>query len=77
MILTDLEKSKNNVNSYTLLKNIYWKQYNSSVNPGMQTYWKSLAQKASNQVSAERNRFETLSPTFHNLNQLKSAVSNM
>lgn len=77
LILTDLEKAKNNVNSYTLLKNIYWKQYNSSVNPGMKTYWKSLAQRASNQVSAERNRFETLSPTFHNLNQLKSTVSNM
>lgn len=77
LILTDLEKAKNNVNSYTLLKNIYRKQYNSATNPGMKSYRKGLAQRASEQVNKERNRFETLSPTFYNLNQLKSTVSNM
>lgn len=77
IILNDLEKAKSNVNSYTLLRNMYWKQAKAAINEWERNYRRELARKASEEVRNERVRFERFSPTFYNLSQLRSMIKGM
>jgi hypothetical protein len=77
LILTDMEKAKSNVNSYTLLKNIYRKYANQATDAGSRTYRKNMAIKASEQVRNEWAAYERYSPTFRKLSNLKTTISKM